>query len=335
MKKILCVGSVSQDIFFPLESVRVVDTPEDITAQRNMLVELGAKYQTENRYESVGGCAANVSMGMARLGVSAVCCGVVGKDAFGTSILELLREGGVDCSLISVRNASKTDLSCILVDASSGERTIFYNRDANEYLAVESRAVCSVSAVFVSGLYGSWQSNMKIIEACVEKHSVPLFYNPGQKNIEEDVEAVVSFIRISFGLFVNKDEAASIVLHAFPHEERERYLDEIFLLEKLRSVGPVFVSLTDGERGAWIFDGGTVLYSKPEKVESVVDSTGAGDAYTAAFIAGYAQQKNLDECMRWGIANSRSIIQYYGAQQGLLGMREVQKFAENVSVQTI
>jgi sugar/nucleoside kinase (ribokinase family) len=335
MKKVICVGSVSQDIFFPLDGIRILDTPEDVTAQKNMVVELGAKYQTEDRYESAGGCAANVSVGLAKLGADAACYGVVGRDAFGESLLELLREGRVDCSLISVRDANKTDLSCILVDVSSGERTIVYNRDANEHLEVASAALHSASAIFVSGLYGSWKENMNAILSCVETHSAILFYNPGQKNIKDDAEKVIACIRMSFGLFVNKDEAIDIVLHAFPHEEKSEYLDEIFLLKKLRSIGPVFVSLTDGERGAWTFDGGTVLYVKPDRVNHVVDSTGAGDAYASAFIAGYVQQKNLDECMRWGIANSRSVIQYYGAQQGLLSMPEIQKFSQEVKIQLI
>ncbi len=64
--EVICIGSVSQDIFFPTSEGIVIETPEDITAKQKIAFELGGKYKVQDRYEAVGGVAANVSQGLAR-----------------------------------------------------------------------------------------------------------------------------------------------------------------------------------------------------------------------------------------------------------------------------
>jgi sugar/nucleoside kinase (ribokinase family) len=55
-------------------------------------------------------------------------------------------------------------------------------------------------------------------------------------------------------------------------------------------------------------------------VETIVDTTGAGDAYTAGFLYGYTQKKSLEECAKLGTFCATQVIQQIGAriEPGLL-----------------
>ena len=68
MKQVICIGSGSKDIFFPTTEGITQETPDDLTAQKKIIFELGAKYHIDNRFESLGGCAVNQACGLRRLG---------------------------------------------------------------------------------------------------------------------------------------------------------------------------------------------------------------------------------------------------------------------------
>jgi sugar/nucleoside kinase (ribokinase family) len=57
----------------------------------------------------------------------------------------------------------------------------------------------------------------------------------------------------------------------------------------------------------------------------VADSLGAGDAFASGFIAAHLKGKGLEECLKWGIANSSSVVRYYGAIEGLLREDDIEK----------
>ncbi len=81
--KIICIGSSSKDIFFPTDEGVILETPEDLTSQRKIAFELGAKFRAEDRYEALGGCAANVAAGLARIGFETEYYTKIGDDDLG------------------------------------------------------------------------------------------------------------------------------------------------------------------------------------------------------------------------------------------------------------
>lgn len=334
MHDIICIGSASQDIFFPMGDIEMLETPDDLTSQQKMVFELGAKYRIDDRFGAPGGGAVNVSQGLARLGIKSANYSKLGQDNMGTYVLEELEKEGVSTDLVE-REKCKTDLAFILVDMASGDRTIFFNRDANERLKVESEKMAQADAFFLSGLYGNWEENLTTIMNHVKDHGASLFYNPGQRNIHKRPDMIIDVIRTCKGLFVNKDEAIELVVHLNQSEHDTHLNDEKYLMEALQGLGLEFVALTDGKRGAWVTDGATITYAKPEIVENPKDSTGAGDAFTSAFLAAYLQEeKDLQQCLRWGVVNSRSVVLHYGAKEGLLDRSAIVDEASKVHIET-
>lgn len=333
MKQVVtCIGSAGRDLFFPMDGVRVWNTPEDLTAQKNIVLELGAKYRTESRYESLGGCAANVSVALSRLGEASFIRCVVGSDLYGEKIRQELEQEGVNVSGVRRSTSSGTDVSCILVETKSSDRVIVYNRDANEQFVFSKKDVVEGGVVFMGGMYGNWQKNVAKIRALAEKSVIRLFYNPSQGNIKDDVNCVVRTIAASEVVFLNKDEAIEIVLRGCMDAKKERVLFEKYLAEKIGGLGARFVVITDGSRGAWAYNGKECYRAKSVPVAHVVDSTGAGDAFTGAFLAGYLRKSGMADCLRWGIVNGASAVQHYGAKEGMLTRGEIRTRARAVEV---
>ncbi|HRY82894.1 MAG TPA: carbohydrate kinase family protein [Candidatus Moranbacteria bacterium] len=328
MTKIICLGSSAKDIIFPISEGEVKETPEDLEAQKKIVFELGAKYQVlEERHESIGGCAANVASGLARLGVETYCATRLGDDDAGKWLKKELETNGVKTDLVQVGKNHKSDLSAIVAHIPSEDRIIFSDRDSNEKLEIIPEEIKKIGAqwIFLSSLNGnvdeSWDKKLDKILNLISEENIKLIFNPGQKNIKNNQEKVIEAIRQSEMLIINKDEAIEIV-DKLDDSNNEMINDEKFLAEKLNRLGAKIIALTDGQRGAWGFDGKEFLHVEAKK-EKVADTLGAGDAFSSGFISAHLKGKNLGECLKWGIENSASAIKNFGAVKGLLKEEEI------------
>ena len=79
-------------------------------------------------------------------------------------------------------------------------------------------------------------------------------------------------------------------------------------------------AMTRSEKGSVIMHGDQNVVQPATPVEEIVDTTGAGDAYTAGFLFGYTQKKPLEECAKLGTFCATQVIQQVGAriERGLL-----------------
>jgi len=118
-------------------------------------------------------------------------------------------------------------------------------------------------------------------------------------------------------------------------EEAQRLLDNGTkemkqLLSGLRNIGARIAVITDGAEGSYSFDG--THYRKLEIFDTpVVERTGSGDSYATAFMAALHYGKDVGEAMRWGTANSASVVQYVGPQAGLLDRAGIAKMLKKFS----
>lgn len=329
--EVICVGSVSKDIFFPTDEGIIIETPEDVTSKQKIAFELGGKYRVKDRYEAVGGVAANVAHGLTRLGHRAACYSKRGRDEMGKWIVSEFKREKVPTEFLFVDPAAKTDLSAIIVLTQNGERTIFHNRDANESLEIIDEKFADTKWVFISALNGDWKGNLKKLLALKERYGFSLALNPGQHNIREDASLMSEAIAAADVLLLNKDEAIELVLNTQKEVSREHLNDEIFLLAALKRSGAGIIGLTDGKRGAWSFDGKEQWYCPIHTSNGLVDSTGAGDAFGSGFFAAILEGKSIDQALRYGMANSGSVIGAYGAIAGLLSKSAMENISEKIT----
>jgi ribokinase len=323
MYEIICFGSAGKDIFFPTSGGDVIETPDDLTSQKKIAFELGAKIKIENRFESLGGCAANVAVGLSRLGIKATCVSNIGDDAMGEWIIDELKNNNIGVDFISKDVNKKSDLSAILVDEKSADRVIFTNKNSSGKLKLNREEFGDAKWFFISDVHGNWEFQVEEIIKMAQEEKKHIAFNPREVCIQENSQKVISFIRCCELVFLNKDEAIEIIsqIGKFSAIEMD---DENFLLKEVRKLGVGVIALTDGVRGAWASDGSEIYFISGREVNAV-DSTGAGDAFASGFLGAYFKEKTLKECLEWGIANSSHEVQFYGAIEGLLDEKNISK----------
>ena len=322
MSKILTIGSVCKDMFFPTGEGSVIETPDDLESQRKITFELGAKYHIEQRFESLGGISINVAAGLVKLGERAVCYTKIGDDEIGKWIVDELNIAGIEILPGCVERNCQSDLSSILVDIESADRVIFSNQVANQKLFIEKEKMGHPDWIFIGDLSGAWQQNTDTIIDFAKKTNTPIAFNPRQKTIHDDPQKIIQTISSCEILFVNKDEAIEIISKYDQNALPELLNEEEHLIKTLYAMGAKIVALTDGIRGAWAYDGIDILHVDAV-IQKAVDSTGAGDAFTSGFFAAHLKGMNLKLALRWGIANSSNSVKYYGGHAGLLDQKQI------------
>lgn len=331
MSKVICIGSTSKDIFFPTKEGVLIETPDDLLSQKKVAFELGAKYHIENRYESLGGCSTNVAAGLSRLGEKVGCYSSIGDDAVGKWIQSELNKKNISCELVTIQAECQSDLSSILVDQNSIDRIIFSNQVANKKLVFDSKKIKHPHWFFIGDLSGAWQQNLDEIINCSKEKKIRVAFNPRQKTIHDDVLKIIHVIGSSDILFINKDEAIEIVSGCGEISVRELLENEEYLLKVLNRLGAKVVTITDGERGAWAFDGRVMLHAEAIR-QNAIDTTGAGDAFTSGFFASFLKSHELETCLKWGVANSSNSVTEYGGQNGLLDENGIVNMAKDVKI---
>ena len=103
----------------------------------------------------------------------------------------------------------------------------------------------------------------------------------------------------------------------FANEEEAKALFEVdnlnAAIDQMKSLNKIF-AITRGENGAQIILNDVSIMIEPEKIEKLVDTTGAGDIFAAGFLLEYINNKTLQECGKKGVHLASQIIQKYGAR---------------------
>jgi len=328
--KVICVGSTSKDIFFPTDEGQVVDTPNDLESKKKFVFELGAKYHISDRFESLGGCAANQSVGISRLGIPVSCYTSIGDDFIGKWIQDEFSKENIGQDLVNMEGSCLSGLSAIVVDKNSADRIIFSNQEANERLKIDSAKLEGADFVSISDLSGDWKTIADEIISMAEKNGIKISFSPRYTNIKDDSKKVSEIAGKSELFFINKDESIEILENL----GIEASCDEADILKKIKNFGVKIVAITDGERGAWVYDGEEIIHAEIVSVKAV-DATGAGDAFASGFIAAYIKGKNSEECLKWGITNGCNVVNQYGGTAGLLKEEEILEKIKEVKIERI
>ncbi|MEA3273639.1 MAG: carbohydrate kinase family protein [Patescibacteria group bacterium] len=303
------IGSATRDIFLIPKKVDIIDNKKDLTRQKLMAFEYGAKETVDYLSIHTGGTAVNVAVGLARQGIKTAANCAVGNDESGQSVLDTLKKEGVATSLVAISQHSKTDRSLIILDKKTGERTVFINKSASRHLTVDCSSIESES-IFLSSLKYNWEKKFKVLEKCVVASHKRLFFTPGTAQIKAGTEKLADFLRQVEVIFLNEDEALEFTRQKTKVEIKE-------MMKDIYSYGPKVVVITAGEKGVYVYSDHTFFHTPSEKIK-IKDATGAGDAFTSGFLATYLRGGSLKVAVKNGIRNSVSVITHLGTLEGLL-----------------
>lgn len=266
---------------------------------------------------ALGGNAANVAVGMRRLGAKVAIVSNLGKDLNAEFILKALKKEKIDTSFIEQSRRNKTRYSMVL--NYRGERTILAYHSKIHY---SLPSMPSTQWVYYSSLGKDFEKIQSKLIQYLQKHpKTKLAVNPGSYQIKHSLEHFKQILPHTSVLFVNKEEAELITgKNTTPKK----------LLFELQKFGPKIIVITDGKQGSYASNG-TESYFLPIYSVKNISKTGAGDAYASAFLSALLQGKDLFEAMQWGTANSAAVIGHIGAQVGLLTKKQIASYLKKFS----
>ncbi|MGI6350907.1 MAG: ribokinase [Armatimonadota bacterium] len=268
-------------------------------------------------FTAAGGKGANQAVAAARLGAQVSFVGCVGADTTGADMLSHLGADGVDISRVRTDPKEATGSALIMVQ-DSGENSIVVAFGANlaigpEHLAEHRELLQNCDALML-------QQEMRI-ETVSE--AIRIGKEAGCRVIldpapaREDLPAAWREVDV---LSPNETEAESIL--------NSLGLDAPSDLEAaaalLRRQGPKAVALKAAARGSFVADGAGAVAVPSFPVEAV-DSTAAGDAYTAGLAVALCEGASLVEAARFGNACGALAATRMGAQPSMPTRAEVEK----------
>ncbi|MBI4127771.1 MAG: hypothetical protein HY459_01740 [Parcubacteria group bacterium] len=316
MFDIIAIGDATIDVFLELDphDVKVLTDPE--SKGEYLAIPYAEKVPVQSVVEvNAVGNAANNAIGSARLGLKASLYAVVGDDERGHGIKKALLHERVSPNYIQFDHGKRTNYSVVL--NLKEERTILVYHEHRDYQLPNFAPAKWYYYTSIGKDHA--QIHAPLVDQ-VTKKKVKLGFNPGTHQLREGLSILQPILAVTEVLFVNAEESETLTGEKFTRS-REGFK---WMLGKLTSHGPKIAVISDGPRGSYAFDG-THAYFLPIYDTPVVERTGVGDSYATAFVAALIHGENVAEAMRWGTFNASSVIQYIGAQKGLLTRREMEK----------
>ncbi len=311
--EVVTIGDTTVDIFLSFlpenKEIRLN------SGTREFCFKYGEKIDVDHCATSVGGNAANVAVGLCRLGVSTALAAELGDDSLSGLILDGLNKEQIDESLL-IKTPTKSSSLTVGMNY-QGDRTLFTDRPVREH-AFNFSKMKKAKLIFLTSLGNEWKKVYQQTIDFIDKTQIPLAFNPGSLQLHEDMELSKEVLKRTQILFVNKEEAEQLLFGQEPQQanDSKEYIQG--LMDKLAELGVKVCVITNGVHGSYVRDDeGSFYYHFTPEVE-IVEKTGAGDAYTAGFLAAWQMNRSIDDAMEWGTQNAISVIGQVGAQVGLL-----------------
>jgi ribokinase len=291
--EVFVLGSINQDFV-----LRVERRPEPGETVTDAQLSTGS-----------GGKGANQAAAAARLGASVVFLGRVGDDEFGGPLLRAMEQKSIETSLVERAADTSTGAAFITVTP-DGENAITVAPGANRSLRPEdvdaaSEAICR-SDVLVAQMEIPPESVLRAVETARRSGVRALV------NLAPPFEVPRELLEGLDPLVVNEHEAAFLLGGAV-----EGVQGALAAAAELLSLGPRSAVITIGESGAVFAEGGDSADRVPAPEVSVVDTTGAGDAFVGALATRLARGDSLAGAVSYAVRAGAAAVTKEGAQGAL------------------
>jgi ribokinase len=274
----------------PMPDVLVLgDANPDLVLRGDVVPRFGQAEQLLDGADLVlGGSAAIVACGLARLGVPTALAGVVGADPFGEFMREQLAAAGVDTRWLSTHPDAPTGLTVLL--AGTGDRAILTHLGAiatfdaasvDERVLGAARHVHAASFFLQPGLAAGLPGVFAAVRGRGATTSLDTNWDPA-----EEWAGVAEVLPCVDVLLPNAAELLALAGETEPSAAAAR----------ITALGAT-VALKDGADGGavWTPDGGH--WTSPGADVAVVDTVGAGDSFDAGYISALVEGRAPGECL--------------------------------------
>ncbi len=257
-----------------------------------------------------GGQVATAMVALSRWGVKTKYIGKVGDDELGQFSLHSIRQDGVDVSSVTIEPNATNQFATIIVDGSTGDRTILWNReDRLMYRKGELRKeeVCCGKFLHLDG------HDIHAAIQCMrwaKEEGIPTIIDldkvePLTSELVKEIDFLITSSRFP-GLYTGISDQKK----AFLELQKETH---------------GFLCTTLGHLGAMAWVNGESFYAEGFKVKAV-DTTGAGDVFHGGFIYGLLQNWDVEKILRFANAVAALKCLDFGGRRGIPLLEKAQQF---------
>ncbi len=267
-----------------------------------------------------GGAAANTAYVCAKIGLSTAFIGKLGENGtFSEKIINDFKEVSVDTRLIKYSREYSTGSAYVALNQ-KGERRIYAYSGAANYLSkkdISEKELKNTKIIFLSSL-----RNLEPLQIAAEigkSNNIPVILNPGMLIVDQGFTKIKKLLEKIDILILSQREYHTLL------NIKENDLNEELIIKhskKLFFLGIRVIVVTLGEKGSFfITKNGNGLIPSLE-LDKIVDTTGAGDAFSAGFMYGLVQSMILDvdhlrTYLKIGNYLAGNCIQKIGARNGI------------------
>ncbi len=271
---VVTVGHVLMDIRFVVDRFA---SPDE---------EAAIKHQTRN----VGGCAANVAIGVKKLGGRSGAIAKIGFDSFGRAVMEELMREGVDVSGIRI-GMGPTGFSIVIID-SKGKIAIYGFKGVAEELhpsEIDEALIARAKFVHIASL----RIDTSITAAeLAKKHGAKVSWDPGRRLSQLGLEKLSELVKKVDIVLVNEEECFNLT-HERDYKKGARIIKDL---------GPSLVVVKRGAKGIYSLSDEFEAEMPALPVDRVIDTTGAGDAFAAGLLMGLCRGYRLKRALIYALA---------------------------------
>ena len=264
---------------------------------------------------TVAGTAGGTVVDLAKLGLSCLAVGAVGRDEKADFVIMTMEKHGIDASAMQRLEGVPTSATVLNVRP-NGDRPALHVRGASDHFDIDDALLAKVlDARFVhlggTGLLArlDGEPSRKLLAAAKEAGRTTTFdliaTNPETIAVVKPLLPLIDYFMPSI------EEARDLSGLTDPEDNARYFLDH----------GVGCCALTMGAEGSLIARGDERVRIAPYDIE-VVDTTGCGDAYSAGFIAGLAKGFDLEECGHLAAASASLVASGLGSDAGIVSFEE-------------
>ena len=300
MKEILVVGSLNMDLVFSVDHQPL----------------MGETVLSSGFSMNPGGKGANQAYAAGRLGGCVKMIGCVGDDIYGESLINNLQSAGVDTGAVARLDDVSTGIAGITV-TSSGDNAIIVASGANFYLTPEmirhNEDLIRAADYVLTQLETPVETVLTLAEMVKKAGKVMVLDPaPARADLPDELFPLVDVLK------PNETELQSLT--GLPVDTDTHIAQAA---RTLLAKGVKMVVVTMGERGAMIVTKEDTLFV-PALLVKPVDTTAAGDTFTAAMVCGLADGMGLEDAVRFANKVSSIVVTRKGAQMSIPDMSEIE-----------
>ncbi|WP_256208443.1 ribokinase [Paenibacillus sp. CF384] len=280
----------------------------DLVLKMQRMPKVGETVQGDEIHYISGGKGANQAVGCARLGAEVKMIGAVGGDAFGSEIMERMRNFGVHTEAISVLEGASTGTATIM--HTSEDNCIVIVPGANGQNSAESITAHAELIQQSDMLIVQLEIPMPAVETALRiarEAGVPTVLNPAPAlPLTEEQIAMADYFtpnETEFELYCGVSITSEEQLFERMTDWQKRYPHQTLIVTR----GKHGISCANAD--------GIVTVAAP--IVKVVDTTGAGDSFNAALCFGIASGWPLDQTLPLAVKAASYSVTVFGAQDGM------------------